>query len=97
MRIEAEVDPLTGGLKRISDQRFHVARRERGERAIDLRDRRVEMSDGPQDVGALVRQLVNDGALTGATLSRPRRSDPARPSRVTVTPKRCIKFKVISM
>jgi SAM-dependent methyltransferase len=29
---------------------------------------------------------VTEGALTGATLSRPRRSDPSRPSRVTVAP-----------
>jgi hypothetical protein len=38
------------------------------------------------DVGELVRQLVGDNALTGASLSRPRRSDPSRPSRITVTP-----------
>ena len=44
------------------------------------------MSDAPSDVAALVRQLVNDGTLTGATLSRPRRSDPSRPSRITVAP-----------
>lgn len=44
------------------------------------------MSAAPIDVGALVRQLVGNGALTGATLSRPRRSDPSRPSRVTVAP-----------
>jgi hypothetical protein len=37
-------------------------------------------------VSELVRQLVGDGTLTGATLSRPRRSDPSRPSRVTVAP-----------
>jgi hypothetical protein len=38
------------------------------------------------DVGALVRRLVAHGILTGATLSGPRRSDPSRPSRVTVDP-----------
>jgi hypothetical protein len=44
------------------------------------------MTGGGTDVGALVRQLVGDGALTGASLSRPRRSDPSRSSRVTVVP-----------
>lgn len=44
------------------------------------------MSDAPQNLTALVWQLVNDGNLTGATISRPRRSDPSRPSRVTVAP-----------
>lgn len=44
------------------------------------------MTDGGTDVGALVRQLVGDGTLTGASLSRPRRSDPSRPGRVTVAP-----------
>jgi hypothetical protein len=34
----------------------------------------------------LVAQLVADEQLTGATLSRPRRSDPARASKVTVAP-----------
>jgi len=38
------------------------------------------------DVGALVRELVGEASLTGASLSRPRRSDPSRPSRVTVVP-----------
>jgi len=38
------------------------------------------------DVGSLVRRLVEERALTGATLSRPRRSDPSRPSRITVLP-----------
>lgn len=38
------------------------------------------------DVGVLVRQLVADNMLTGASLSRPRRSDPSRPSRTTVAP-----------
>ena len=38
------------------------------------------------DLERLVRRLVTDAALTGATLSRPRRADPSRPSRVTVTP-----------
>ena len=38
------------------------------------------------DVGALVRELVGDGLLTGSSLSRPRRSDPSRPSRVAVVP-----------
>lgn len=44
------------------------------------------MTGGGTDVGALVRQLVGDGALTGASLSRPRRSDPSRSSRVAVVP-----------
>jgi Methyltransferase domain len=39
-----------------------------------------------EDVAALVRRLVDDEALTGATLSRPRRSDPSRPVKVTVAP-----------
>jgi hypothetical protein len=38
------------------------------------------------DVAALVQRLVGDGSLTGATLSRPRRADPSRPSRVVVAP-----------
>jgi Methyltransferase domain len=38
------------------------------------------------DVGTLVRRLVHEGTLTGATVSRPTRSDPSRPSRITVTP-----------
>ena len=38
------------------------------------------------DLATLVRRLVDDGALTGASLSRPRRGDPSRPSRVTVAP-----------
>jgi hypothetical protein len=44
------------------------------------------MTDRGTDVGELVRQLVGDGALTGASLSKPRRSDPSRPSRITVMP-----------
>jgi len=44
------------------------------------------MSDAPADVGTLVRQLVSDSTLTGAAISRPRRSDPSRPSRITVAP-----------
>jgi hypothetical protein len=44
------------------------------------------MSETPNDLSALVRQLVDEGALTGATVSRPRRSDPSRPSRITVAP-----------
>ena len=43
------------------------------------------MSTGP-DVPGLVERLVGDAALTGASLSRPRRADPSRPSRVTVAP-----------
>ncbi len=39
-----------------------------------------------RDVRALVQGLVDDGALTAATLSSPRRSDPSRPPRVTVAP-----------
>jgi hypothetical protein len=39
-----------------------------------------------KDVGALVHRLLDEATLTGATLSRPRRSDPSRPSRVTVAP-----------
>ncbi len=41
---------------------------------------------GGDEVGVLVRGLVEDAVLTGATLSRPRRSDPSRPSRVVVSP-----------
>ena len=44
------------------------------------------MMAGNMDVGALVRELVGEASLTGASLSRPRRSDPSRPSRVTVVP-----------
>ncbi len=44
------------------------------------------MSFPASDVGALVRGLVDRGMLTGATISRPARSDPSRPSRITVTP-----------
>ena len=45
------------------------------------------MIGGPETVvGALVRRLVDDGTLLGATLSGPRRADPSRPSRITVTP-----------
>jgi hypothetical protein len=39
-----------------------------------------------EDLAVLVRRLVGDEALAAATLSRPRRSDPSRPSRVTVAP-----------
>lgn len=34
----------------------------------------------------LVAELVGDERLTGATLSKPRRSDPSRPAKVTVAP-----------
>lgn len=44
------------------------------------------MTAAAASVGALVRQLIEESTLTGASLSRPRRSDPARPSRVTVAP-----------
>ncbi|WP_411277593.1 class I SAM-dependent methyltransferase [Gaiella sp.] len=44
------------------------------------------MSDAPEELGELVRRLVGEGSLTGATISRPRRSDPSRPSRITVAP-----------
>lgn len=44
------------------------------------------MTPGENDAGALVRRLVVDATLTGASLSRPRRGDPSRPSRVTVAP-----------
>jgi len=44
------------------------------------------MTDRGTDVVALVRELVGDGSLTGASLSRPQRSDPSRPSRVAVVP-----------
>ena len=44
------------------------------------------MTDGDADVGALVRRLVGDSTLTGASLTRPRRSDPSRPARITVVP-----------
>ncbi len=44
------------------------------------------MTSAESDVGALVRRLIGEESLTGATLSRPRRSDPSRASRVTVAP-----------
>jgi hypothetical protein len=44
------------------------------------------MSPPDEDVATLVRRLLGEAALTGASLSRPRRSDPSRPSRVTVAP-----------
>jgi Methyltransferase domain len=44
------------------------------------------VSEAAPDVGALVRGLVDKATLTGATVSRPTRSDPSRPSRITVTP-----------
>ena len=44
------------------------------------------MSPGDEDVAGLVERLIAEQALTGATLSRPRRSDPSRSSRVTVAP-----------
>jgi hypothetical protein len=44
------------------------------------------MTAGAPEVAALVRRLVSEGALTGASLSRPRRGDPSRPARVTVAP-----------
>ena len=44
------------------------------------------MTGEEADLATLVRRLVDAGALTGASLSRPRRSDPSRPSRVTVAP-----------
>ena len=44
------------------------------------------MTDEPGAVAELVGRLVGEGTLTGASLSRPRRSDPSRPSRVTVAP-----------
>jgi Methyltransferase domain len=44
------------------------------------------MTAAADDVDGLVRRLVGEGTLTGATLSRPRRSDPSRPSRITVAP-----------
>lgn len=44
------------------------------------------MTPEHSDVEALVRELVEGALLTGASLSRPRRADPSRPSRVTVTP-----------
>ena len=44
------------------------------------------MTAAETDVAALVRRLVGAGSLTGASLSRPRRGDPSRPSRVTVAP-----------
>ena len=44
------------------------------------------MTAAETDVGALVRRLVGSASLTGASLSRPRRGDPSRPSRVTVAP-----------
>jgi SAM-dependent methyltransferase len=44
------------------------------------------MSAATEEPAALVERLVRDGALTGATLSRPRRPDPAGARRVTVAP-----------
>ena len=44
------------------------------------------MTDRGTAVGALVRELVGGASLNGASLSGPRRSDPSRPSRVTVVP-----------
>jgi len=47
------------------------------------------MSSPPSDVegvAALVSRLVAEGELMGATLSRPRRSDPSHPTRVSVAP-----------
>jgi SAM-dependent methyltransferase len=44
------------------------------------------MTDEPGAVEELVRRLVDEETLTGASLSRPRRSDPSRPSRVAVAP-----------
>lgn len=44
------------------------------------------MTAGDAAVATLVRRLIGEAALTGATLSRPRRADPSRPSRVTVAP-----------
>jgi hypothetical protein len=44
------------------------------------------MSSRETDVAALVRRLLGEASLTGATLSRPRRADPSRPTRVTVAP-----------
>ena len=47
------------------------------------------MSPSPsteEDVAGLVSRLVASGTLTGATLSRPRRSDPSHPAKVTVAP-----------
>ena len=44
------------------------------------------MTPAEPDVATLVRRLLGEGTLTGASLSRPRRSDPSRPSRVTVAP-----------
>ena len=40
----------------------------------------------PADVAGLVHDLIAGETLTGATLSRPRRSDPARARRITVDP-----------
>jgi SAM-dependent methyltransferase len=44
------------------------------------------MTGEAHELDRLVRRLVGDGTLTGASLSRPRRSDPSRPSRVIVAP-----------
>ncbi len=44
------------------------------------------MTAGSDGVAGLVRQLIGDATLTGASLSRPTRSDPSRPARVTVAP-----------
>ncbi len=44
------------------------------------------MTGEAHDVEALVGRLVAEGTLTGASLSRPRRSDPSLTARVTVAP-----------
>src|SRR4029077_19178328 len=56
------------------------------ERSADLCRRGRWMTGEGADLATLVRRLVDDGALTGASLSRARRGGPSRPSRVTVAP-----------
>jgi len=46
----------------------------------------TDASSPDDDVAALVARLIAEAALLGASLSRPRRSDPSRPTRVTVAP-----------
>ena len=56
------------------------------ERPAALRRHGRRMSRNEPEVAELLQTLVRNGTLTGAALSRPRRSDPSRPSRVTVAP-----------
>ncbi len=44
------------------------------------------MTTQPKNISELVDELVGGERLTGASLSRPRRSDPAQPARLTIDP-----------